>query len=160
MILVLVGTQPHKFTRIFDYVANLIEDESITEQVIVQLGENQYTFPNSEVKTYEYLTNYEQTIKAADLIICHGGVGVIMQGLENNKKIITIPRKKELQEHIDNHQEEICQKFAKHDYILTCNSYEELKKEYQVIKQKIMKEYQFNNENFNEQLNELINILI
>lgn len=159
MILVLVGTQPHNFIRLLKSIDKLSEELAIKEEIIVQLGSNNYQFNNKKIKVYEYLPNYNQLLNEAQLVICHGGVGIIMEALEKNKKIITIPRQQALKEHVDDHQQEICQKFNKEGYLKTCNTYEELKSTFQERENWELKKYHFNNQQFNKNLNKLLDNL-
>ncbi len=156
MILVLMGTQVHKFTRLLDYINDLSNEGILKEEIIVQLGTNKYIFSDENIKTYDYIPDYDSVVQKADLIICQGGVGIIMNGLEEGKKIIAVPRKKELEEHVDNHQEEICKKFNDQNYLLMCQDYEQLKEGISNIKEQEFKKYVSNTKNFNRKLNELI----
>ena len=62
----------------------------------------------------------------ADIIITHGGVGSILEGLNMGKTIIAIPRLKEFGEHINNHQLEIVANFRSLGYILSVDNINEL----------------------------------
>ena len=64
MIFVTVGTQPQLFTRLFDELVNLIDENIITDRIIAQAGSNIVTNPSIESfdflpskKMLEYLEN-------------------------------------------------------------------------------------------------------
>ena len=149
MILVTCGTQQQQFTRLFEYVEQL----NIDDEVIMQLGHTQF---NTRHQSYDFLTSFEEDIKRADIIITHGGVGTIMNGLLNNKKVIVVPRLSKYNEHVDDHQLEITNKLTNLGYIYSANSFEELKKLIDNIDQLSFKPYISTNKEFNQKLNSLL----
>jgi UDP-N-acetylglucosamine transferase subunit ALG13 len=60
----------------------------------------------------------EQMYERAALVICQAGVGSIMLGLRKQKKVISIARLSEFDEHIDDHQLEILNVFAQTGAVL------------------------------------------
>ena len=149
MILVTCGTQQQQFTRLFEYVEQL----NINDEVIMQLGHTQF---NTRHQSYDFSTSFEEDIKRADIIITHGGVGTIMNGLLNNKKVIVVPRLSKYNEHVDDHQLEITSKLTNLGYIYSANSFEELKKLVDNIDQLTFKPYISTNKEFNQKLNSLL----
>ena len=149
MILVTCGTQQQQFTRLFEYVEQL----NIDDEVIMQLGHTQF---NTRHQSYDFSTSFEEDIKRADIIITHGGVGTIMNGLLNNKKVIVVPRLSKYNEHVDDHQLEITSKLTNLGYIYSANSFEELKKLVDNIDQLTFKPYISTNKEFNQKLNSLL----
>ncbi len=149
MILVTCGTQQQQFTRLFEYVEQL----NIDDEVIMQLGHTQF---NTRHQSYDFSTSFEEDIKRADIIITHGGVGTIMNGLLNNKKVIVVPRLSKYNEHVDDHQLEITNKLTNLGYIYSANSFEELKKLMDNIDQLSFKPYISTNKEFNQKLNSLL----
>ena len=53
----------------------------------------------------------------ANLIITHGGVGSIISSLEKGKKVIVVPRLKKYNEHVNDHQIQIAEKFENNGYV-------------------------------------------
>lgn len=149
MILVTCGTQQQQFTRLFEYVEQL----NIDDEVIMQLGHTQF---NTRHQSYDFSTSFEEDIKRTDIIITHGGVGTIMNGLLNNKKVIVVPRLSKYNEHVDDHQLEITNKLTNLGYIYSANSFEELKKLMDNIDQLSFKPYISTNKEFNQKLNSLL----
>ena len=149
MILVTCGTQQQQFTRLFEYVEQL----NVDDEVIMQLGHTQF---NTRYQSYDFSTSFEEDIKRADIIITHGGVGTIMNGLLNNKKVIVVPRLSKYNEHVDDHQLEITNKLTNLGYIYSANSFEELKKLIDNIDQLSFKPYISSNKEFNQKLNSLL----
>ena len=65
-------------------------------------------------------------IKECDLLITHGGVGSILTGLKNNKKVIASPRLFKYNEHMNDHQIQIVSRFSEMGYILAYNEEDKL----------------------------------
>lgn len=160
MILVLLGTQKQDFTRLVENVERLVIEKNIKEEILIQIGNTKYSPKSKNINCKKYLENYEEEIKRAKLIISHGGVGSIMDGLKENKIVLAMPRLSP-KEHVDDHQKEIVNKFLNESYILGFNNYQELEELYEnKIKKFKKKKYNFNNENFNKKLNKLLSDII
>ncbi len=157
MILVILGTQPQKFDRLIKII-NQFASTIPKQEIIVQCGKNKYNelITSENIKLYQYIEDYEQKIKLADLIITHGGVGSIMDGLLNQKKVFVIARLLKYSEHLDDHQIEVVHKLDENGYIYSFESIDELKELYKNIDRLDFKKYESNNKNFNNKLNELV----
>lgn len=116
MILVTVGTQKQQFNRIFKLIENseCLKDEKI----IAQIGYTKYS--NKKVKTFDFISldKMNKYILQSDLVITHGGVGTIFSALKQGRKVIAIPRLLKYEEHINDHQIEICEELEKEGYII------------------------------------------
>lgn len=127
MVFVMLGTQKEQFKRIIDYVINSKMLENT--QVLIQNGHTKYEeIPkNSNIKLLGFVDSVEfkNYIQKADYIITHGGVGSIFSSILNDKKVLAIPRLKKFDEHVDDHQLEICDKMQKLGYILEYNEQKE-----------------------------------
>ena len=105
LILVALGTQDKKFTRLLDMIDKQIEKGNINDEVIVQAGNTaNYTTKNMQVFSIIPIDEFDKLLKKCDVLITHGGVGTIMQAIKYNKKIIAIPRLKKYKEHTNDHQ--------------------------------------------------------
>ena len=51
------------------------------------------------------------------MVICHGGTGSIITGLQNHCRVIAVPRRFQRGEHYDDHQFEIARAFAQRGLI-------------------------------------------
>ena len=98
---------------------------------------------------------YNKYLKECSLIITHGGVGTILDGLKIKKTIIAFPRLTKYKEAVNDHQIQIVEAFNKKGYILT-GEIKELKS--LLEKAKIFKAplYKSNKENFNDFIIDLI----
>lgn len=126
MILVLLGTQNNSFHRLLEEIQKGIDQKIINEEVIVQAGKTE--FKSKDMKIMQLIPKEElaKLIKKADLIITHGGVGSIHEGITHNKKVIAVPRYKKYEEHVNDHQMQIVQSFDKSGYIKGIDQVEDL----------------------------------
>lgn len=145
MILVTLGTQDKSFRRLLSTLDKQIEMGLITDEIIVQSG---YTkFDSKYMKLIPYFSQDELDLyrKDASIIITHGGVGSILDGCRINKKIIGVARLKEFKEHINDHQVEICERFAQDGYILFARNLVDLPRLINESLSFIPKKYVFDN---------------
>lgn len=118
MILVTLGTQDKSFTRLLDNIQKEIDKGNIKDKVVVQAGFTKYESKDMEIFDLIDREKFSELISKCDLLITHGGVGSILTGLKNNKKVIVCPRLSKYKEHMNDHQIQIVENFAKKKYIL------------------------------------------
>lgn len=121
MILVTLGTQDKSFTRLLDSIQEQINNGNIKDKVIVQAGFTKYDSKDMEIFDLIDRDKFSDLIKKCDLLITHGGVGSILTGLKNNKKVIVCPRLSKYKEHMNDHQVQIVDRFYEAGYILKFN---------------------------------------
>ncbi len=161
MIVVLLGTQKQPFKRIISMVEELAIKRDIKDQIIIQAGNTDYETNLENIKIEKFLPEYKETIKKADLVITHGGVGSIMDSLEFKKKIIVVPRLSEYKEHVDDHQKEISKDFSSKGYVLECSTTKQLLDIYDNVLDNFKpKKYISNNKEFNKKLNDIIESIL
>jgi UDP-N-acetylglucosamine transferase subunit ALG13 len=153
MIFVTVGTQVHDFKRLFSYLEKL----ECEEEIIVQYGHSTY---NLDYKSFSFDDNLHQYIKDASIVICHGGAGTMIEALKLNKKIIAVPRLKSYDEHVDNHQVELCNKLFLDNYLMVANDEQTFITSFNDIKNHVFNKYKLNNKHFNDELTKEIKNLI
>jgi UDP-N-acetylglucosamine transferase subunit ALG13 len=118
MILVTLGTQDKSFKRLLDNIQQEVDNGNIKDRVIVQAGFTKYESEDMEIFDLVDRDKFNSLINECDLLITHGGVGSILTGLKNNKKVIVCPRLAKYKEHINDHQVQIVNNFYKNGYIL------------------------------------------
>ena len=158
MILVMLGTQNNSFHRLLEEIDTLIEKKVINEKVIVQAGYTKYQPKNKTITMIDFTSKEEIDIleKEARYIITHGGVGSIITSLEKGKKVIAVPRLHEYEEHVNNHQTEIVEKFNKAGNIIGVQSVKELEDAIKKIEVFIPKPYVRNNQRMLKIIQEFI----
>lgn len=156
MIFVTLGTQDKSFERLLKMIDEEIINGNIKEEVIVQAGYTNYKTNNMEV--FDYISNkkFNQLINKCNLLITHGGVGNILTGLKNKKKVIAVPRLMKYGEHTNDHQLEIVNTFYEKGYILKVDETNDLIKVLKETKNFIPIKWEFNNEKIIKNLKEYI----
>ncbi len=90
MIFITVGTQPHPFRRLFEFVGKATAKGLFSEPVLIQSGNNKPSFDSFEfitVKNFFSPQEMEKLIQEASYVITHGGVGsIISMRFEARKK--------------------------------------------------------------------------
>ncbi|CEH33393.1 undecaprenyldiphospho-muramoylpentapeptide beta-N-acetylglucosaminyltransferase [Romboutsia lituseburensis] len=114
MIFVTLGTFEMKFTRIL----NQLEKLDLKDKVIIQSGHTHFKSNKYQVINFMGKEEFRYYLEKADIVICHGGVGSILEAINFKKRVIAIPRLIKYNEHVDNHQVEIVKKFIKEGYII------------------------------------------
>ena len=132
MIFVTLGTQDKSFKRLLENIDKEIEKGNIKDKVVVQAGYTKYNSKNMCIFDLLDKDDFDKYVKECDLLITHGGVGSILTGLKNNKKVIACPRLYKYNEHMNDHQIQIIERFTESGYILPYNENDDLGK---IIKQ-------------------------
>ena len=148
MILVTLGTQDKDFSRLLKAIDNEIEKKHITDKVIVQAGTTKYESNNMEIFDLISKDELSKLVEECDLLITHGGVGSILDGIKNNKKIIAAARLKKYKEHTNDHQKQIVKTFAEKGYILELKDFSKLDKVLEKAKTFKPKKFKSNTKNF------------
>ena len=157
MILVTLGTNDKKFYRILDEINRLIESGKIKDKVVVQAGcSADYKSDNMEIFDLIPMDEFNKLISKCDLLITHGGVGSIIDGLKRNKKIIAVARLKKYNEHHNDHQLQIIENFSNAGYILNLKDISHLEKLIERAKTFKPKKYVSNTENMVKLVDDMI----
>lgn len=126
MILVTLGTQDKPFRRLLEEIEKEIDNGNIKDKVVVQAGCTKYNTDKMEIFDLIPIEEFDKLMKKCDLLITHGGVGSIITGLKNNKKVIAVPRLAKYGEHINDHQTQIIDKFNDAGNIIGIKDVDEL----------------------------------
>ena len=126
MILVTLGTQDKPFKRLLKEIEKQIKSGNIKERVIVQAGYTKMKSDYMEIFDLLPTEEFNKLIKECDLLITHGGVGSIIEGLNNNKKIIAVARLKKYGEHDNDHQIQLINNFSEEGYIIGLTDFDSL----------------------------------
>ena len=111
MIFVTVGTHEQPFNRLVEYMDKWAESHD--EEVVIQTGFSTYEPEHCQwSKLYPYKTMIEM-VDNARIVITHGGPSSFIMPLQIGKVPIVVPRKKEYDEHVNDHQVDFCNQVAK-----------------------------------------------
>lgn len=121
MIFVTVGTHEQPFNRLLKAMDNFAA--TTKEKILIQSGYSSYTTEFAQSLDFISADDMEKNIKDARIVITHGGPSSFMQVLENKKIPIVVPRLKEYEEHVNNHQLTFAEEFNKEykDIIIVSN---------------------------------------
>lgn len=148
MILVTLGTQDKDFSRLLQAVEKQIKKGNIKDKVVAQIGTTKYS--SDLMETFDLIPSdkFDSLMNECDILITHGGVGSILTGLKNNKKVIAAARLSKYKEHVNDHQLQIINKFVKAGYILELKDFDKLDKVLKKVQGFKPKQYKSNTENF------------
>jgi UDP-N-acetylglucosamine transferase subunit ALG13 len=114
------------FDRLVTSVEALKRAGSIPERLVIQTGMGGLRPPGVECHETLPFDRMLAMLKAADIVICHGGTGSLITALREGCRVIAMPRLFAKGEHYDDHQAEITEAFAARGLIAVANSVEEL----------------------------------
>lgn len=118
MILVTLGTNDKSFIRLIKKIEELKIKGLIEQDIIVQAGYTKYASEHMQIFDLIDMEKFDKLLQECSLLITHGGVGTIISGLQNNKKVIAVPRLQKYGEHVNDHQLQIIENFAESGFIL------------------------------------------
>lgn len=158
MIFVTVGTHEQGFDRLIKKIDAMKAQGEIQEEVVMQIGYTSYQPKHCIFEPFFSSNEMNDYMKKADVVITHGGASSYLQALSYGKKVLVVPRLKEFDEHINNHQLEFLQKIQKIfplEYIVNIEDLSEKWKE-----KSFSKEMPSNNQAFNLRLKQIVKDLI
>lgn len=159
MIFVILGTQDKQFTRLLKALEKEIKKGNIKEKIIVQAGSTKYKSKYMEIYDYLDMKSFNKYIHDADYIITHGGVGAILDSIKKNKKVLVVPRQQKYDEHENDHQIQITERFTKMGYILPCIDTKDISLKIQELKEFKPKKFVSNNKKLISKIEEYIDNL-
>ena len=126
LILVTLGTNDKSFVRLIKKIEELVIQGVIKEEVVVQSGYTKYESDYLKIFDLIAMDKFNELMETCNLLITHGGVGTIISGLKNGKKVIAVPRLQKYGEHVNDHQLQIIENFANSGFILASYSVDDL----------------------------------
>lgn len=163
MIFVTVGTHEQQFNRLIKKIDELKEQGAIREPVFIQSGYSTYEPEHCQWKKLLPYKEMEEKIRTAHIVITHGGPSSFISVLQAGKIPVVVPRKAEFGEHVNNHQADFTEKVYKYkkNIILVENVEElgEVIEKYDLMVSSMPKEIKSNNEEFNRNLEAIVDKL-
>lgn len=163
MIFVTVGTHEQSFNRLVKYMDEY-KKNNIDEDIIIQTGFSTY-IPQyctwEKIFPYKDMLNY---ISEARIVITHGGPSSFILALQVGKIPIVVPRQKQFNEHVNNHQVEFALAVAKRQKniieVEDINKLEQTIKDYNEIVCSMTTGLKSNNEIFIKEFKNLVREII
>lgn len=156
MILVTLGTQDKSFVRLLKALDKAVKKGKIKEKILVQAGCTEYKSKNMEIFDLTSPEELDKLVKKCSLLITHGGVGSILNGIKYNKPIIAAARLSEYKEHTNDHQKQIIKEFVKNGYILELEDFDNLDKLIKQAKKFKPKKFESNTNKFIKNIEDYI----
>lgn len=144
MIFITVGSQKFPFDRLLRSVDELIEKKVITEEVFAQIGCSRYTPKHYPCQQFLDHDEFERMTGKADIILTHGGTGVIIGAVKKGKKVIAVPRLAQYGEHVDDHQLQLIGQFQDLNLICSCQDLSHLAEALEEVRGTEYQTYQSN----------------
>lgn len=108
MIFVTVGTHEQQFDRLVQCVDELKIKNMINEDVIIQKGYSTYKPQACECSDFFPYREMVSLVERARIVITHGGPSSFIMPLQIGKIPVVVPRRKEFDEHVNDHQLTFC----------------------------------------------------
>lgn len=112
MIFVTVGTHEQAFDRLLKKIDELKRDGIIEDEVIMQTGFSTYDPKYCQWKKLLPYQKMREYVDEARIVITHGGPASFIMPLRIGKIPIVVPRQKQYEEHVNDHQLEFAQNVA------------------------------------------------
>ncbi len=127
MFIIVGGVVEFDFSRLLEIVDELCDEGILNPQnTKAQIGYCKYVPKRYESYRFADGKQFHGDIANADAIITHGGIGTLIYAIKEGKKVIVFPRLKKYNEHLDDHQMDICRSFRDAGYVEMATSKEEL----------------------------------
>ena len=104
MIFVTVGTHEQPFNRLVQKMDELKEKGFIEEEVVIQTGFSTYEIKYCKWQKLFPYQEMKKNVADARIVITHGGPSSFIMPLQIGKIPIVVPRKKQFDEHVNDHQ--------------------------------------------------------
>lgn len=114
MIFVTIGNTTQGFRRLLEAV-DLLAGKGMLgdEKIFLQTGSTLNFRPSyCEYEPFLSMDEFQQWVGKADLIICHGGCGTLLQTVRLGKVPVVMPRRKKYGEHVNDHQVQLIEALA------------------------------------------------
>ena len=125
MIFTTIGNEHRNFQRMSDLVI-FLANKLPKEEFIFQYGHSKIEkqIPNN-LNIIKFISRNEFAIKIknARFVITHAGAGTLLQCFEKNIVPLVLPRRAELNEHLNNHQLDILNQFAEKKLIFNIDRF-------------------------------------
>lgn len=159
MIFITTGSRSFQFNRLLEAVDKAIENGDITEEVFAQIGSSSYPIKNYKYKTFLSHDEFNEKMKNCDIVLTHGGTGVIVNSVKMGKKVVATPRLAKYGEVIDDHQIQLVKAFAQMDMVTPCYECTSrmIVQAIDVAKKKKVKPYHSNTQVLIDSIDEFIN---
>lgn len=156
MIFVTLGSQKFQFDRLLITLDKLVEEGIIKDEIMAQIGASTYIPKHFPYVTFMDRQEFADTMDKCDMVITHGGTGVIIGAVKKGKKVIAVPRLACYEEHVDDHQLQLLHQFDDLGIICACYDTKDLAECIKNIADQTFRPYVSNTEVIIESIEEFL----
>jgi UDP-N-acetylglucosamine--N-acetylmuramyl-(pentapeptide) pyrophosphoryl-undecaprenol N-acetylglucosamine transferase len=109
---VAVGTHGEPYDRLLSMVERAADAGVLPRPIVAQTGAAEWRPPGVEGGRWMSRGEVEAGVRDAEVVVCHGGAGILSSALAAGRRPLVLPRRAALGEHVDDHQEELAGKLA------------------------------------------------
>lgn len=120
MIFVTTGSRSFQFNRLLKAIDDAIAEGKITNSVFAQIGSSNYQIKNYNYTQFLNQDEFNNNISNCEIVLTHGGTGVIVNALKLGKRVVAIPRLAQYGEAVDDHQIQLIRAFDKLGMVTPC----------------------------------------
>ena len=136
MIFITVGSRSFQFDRLIESVDIAVGQNKIDDEIFAQIGTSNYKPKNFSYTDFLDKADFNSYIEKCDIVITHGGTGVIINSVKKRKKVIAVPRLAKYNEVVDDHQVQLVREFDKIGMVTACYDCENISEAIQIAKSK------------------------
>lgn len=159
MIFVTLGSQKFQFDRLLQKLDELVEKGVIAEKLVAQIGASTYLPKHFAYVRFMDREQFAATMEECDLVVTHGGTGVIITAVKKGKKVIAVPRLAKYKEHVDDHQLQLLHQFDELQIICACYDLDDFEENYREIRNRQYRPYVSNTHVIIESIEEYLETL-
>lgn len=119
-----IGNAKQPFIRMLDAVANIAG--ALPQPVVIQYGHNEFICDGCELHDFIAMTEFEDRVSRAELVIIHAGAGSIIHAIRCGKVPVVVPRRSAYSEHVDDHQIELAMHFQETGKVIVVTEMDQL----------------------------------
>lgn len=126
-VLVIVGTDHHRFDRLVDWLDAWGEQQEQPTRVVFQhgsarpprYGEGHQLLPHEQL---------QELMATATVLVTHGGPATICEAWQHGRMPVVVPRDPALGEHVDGHQQRFSRRLGTQGQVLLCEDRSDLER--------------------------------
>lgn len=157
MIFITVGSRSFQFNRLLEAIDIAVKKGEIKDEVFAQIGPSEYKPTSYQYVDFLNQDEFNKKIRECNIVITHGGTGVIVNSVKMGKKVIAVPRLAKYHEVVDDHQLQLVREFEKMGMIVACYETDKIALAVEQSKCQPIVNYHSNSEQIIESIREFIN---
>lgn len=156
MIFITTGSRSFPFDRLLKAVDQAMEKGEIQDTVFAQTGAS--TYMAKHFQTAEFLDHdeFNRKMQECDIVLTHGGTGVIVNAVKMGKRVIAVPRLAQYREAVDDHQIQLVEAFEKMGMATGCYDCDKIGEAIALAKKKEVVPYVSNTQTILNTINDFI----